>query len=303
MATTMHVHLAIIADLRKTITELNKTILNNNAKINKLMDERFIYLKSEPRESQKAYIECGQTQQFIIHRELSKSIEKINENNAILKKYKLKVRTIQFVHEDIFDRVDCQIRLIAEDRERVSDDSFLYIKDKYYISDLIWTVLKVVLSLDMPSAYSLSERRKQLNSIFPITETEQGFYCEPIFRINQELRNLFQINPEIFIDPKIIIKLQLDGFVVHRLSNLLNFSFSIVNEGKKSTTASGTYLIGLFHIKKECYEELKLIVTDVWNIIKTITTFEHEGSHYPIEFKSCSDHKMQALVNILILKL
>jgi hypothetical protein len=197
----------------------------------------------------------------------------------------------------IFDHLDCKVLLNTdEERQKLGIDHYLYFKDRFNMSDFLWTALKVYLLLDIPSAYALI-RRKELNSQFPISETESGFYCDPVVRMQQQLRHIFKKNPQIFQE-KVIVKIQLDGFVIHRLNNLLNFSFSIVNEGKKSTTAFGTYLIGLFRIKKECYDEIKPIVIEIWDKIVTMNSIELGGINYEVEFKSCSDHKMQALVNI-----
>jgi hypothetical protein len=152
------------------------------------------------------------------------------------------------------------------------------------------------LILELPTPYAIIQRRKEINFQFPIVKTTTGFYCDPVSRVQDQLKHLFKNKPHIFRDKTIVTKLQLDGFVVHRLNNLLNFSFSIINEGTTATTASGTYLIGLFYIQKECYAELKPIVTEIWSKIQTMKSFDYEGVSYPVEFKSCSDHKMQALV-------
>jgi hypothetical protein len=195
-------------------------------------------------------------------RELTDSIDKINSSNVSLKRYKLKVKSINFVHQEIFESVDCKVQLNKdEERQKLGIDHYLYFKDRFNMSDYLWTALKVYLLLDIPSAYALVQRRKKLNSQFLICEKESGFYCDPVTRMQQQLHHIFQKNPQIFQEK---VKIQLDGFVIHRLNNLLNLSFSIVNEGKKSTTAFGTYLIGFFRIKKECYDEIKPIVVEIW---------------------------------------
>jgi hypothetical protein len=288
----------LISNLKKIINDQNKTIKKQELKIEKLSNERFLFFKFEPRENQKPFIECGESQKYKIQKELSDSIDKINSTNVSLKRYKLKVKSVNFVHEEIFDRVDYKIQLKKdEEREKLGIDHYLYVKDRFNISDRVWTALKVYLLLDIVSAYALAQRRKELNSQFPITETDTGFYCDPVDRMQQQLRHIFKKSPQVFQD-KVIVKIQLDGFVIHRLNNLLNFSFSIVNEGKHSTTAFGTYLIGLFRIKKECYDEIKPIVVEIWDKIVTLKSVELGGIQYEVEFKSCSDHKMQAMVII-----
>ncbi len=288
--------MTIIQELRKTINELNKKINKQDTQINKLLEERFLFLKSAPKENQKPFIECGQSQQYKIRKDLSDSIEKINESNYSLRKYKLKVKCVVFVHEEIFDHKDCRVKLKEdEEKHKLGIDNYLYIKDRFNIGDRVWTALKIYLFLDIPSVYALTKRRNELNQQFTIIETEKGYYCDPVRKMREKLTYIFQKKLHIFQD-KVIIKIQLDGFVIHRLNYLLNFSFSIVNEGTKSTTALGTYLIGLFKIQKECYDEIKPIVTKIWGKLQTMDTFTFGEITYPIEFKSCSDHKMQALV-------
>ncbi len=293
----MTLHLAIITDLRKKIEDLNKTITARDQRINQLLNERFLMLKSAPKESQKAYIDCGATQKFEIRRNICNSIDKINELNVHLRKYKLKIQTIHLVHEDLFEQVSFLIKTEREqETERPTIDNFVYVKDRFNISDFVWTVLRCYLMLPIPSNYALRKRKTILNTFTPIFQRLNGYYCDPVLRINQRLTHIFNTNRECFQSKRIIIKLQLDGFVIHKLNNLLNFSISIINEGKKSTSAFGTYLIGLFHINKESYEDLKPIVTEIWDRFQTMKFFEFEGDRYPMEFKCCSDHKMQALV-------
>jgi len=143
----------------------------------------------------------------------------------------------------------------------------------------------------------------EINALFPIVEIqEKGFYIEPSYWIDFHLDRLFRQNYELFRDLLITIKIELDGFLIAILSNVLNFSFAIINEGKKAATAFGTYALGFFNINKECYKELQPIVSEIWAKIKVKQTFYFDGRQFDISYINCCDHKMQALVRILFRK-
>jgi hypothetical protein len=153
----------------------------------------------------------------------------------------------------------------------------------------------------MAPLYELKQKMIEINQMYPINEiADKGYYVEPANWINFHLEKIADKQPQLLLNRDICLKVQLDGFKVDSDTQLLNFSFSILNEGKKACTAFGTYCIGLFEINGESYKELQLIVPEIWRKIKAVTEFNYNGNQYRIKYCCCSDHKMQALVSILI---
>jgi hypothetical protein len=68
--------------------------------------------------------------------------------------------------------------------------------------------------------------------------------------------------------------------------------FSILNEGKKSVTASGTYLIGLKKVNNECYDELQPWLSPILNLVTEFKNFESNSMRYSLEYYFGSDYKM-----------
>lgn len=123
------------------------------------------------------------------------------------------------------------------------------LKDLTYLSDSnyqIWRNSNLTIG---PSLHKLKAVRKFLNSVYPIHRNNYGFYINPINKI-QLVINEVTGSKSLTIDEDISIKLCGDGFNIAK-SNLkiINFSFTIINQGQTAKTVKGNYLLGKKNLK------------------------------------------------------
>lgn len=259
----------------------------------------FHFVGHVPRENQKKYAEFTRTtRKTEIKKWFIESITRFNLVNEYLIRYGLKISRLELVTTELYTGLDFEIRNWPMLDNVHTLEDFVYFKDRFDITDGVWIVIKKFLNTNLPTLYTLKEASKRINQLFPICNIiNRGHYVEPSYFVCFQINSLFRRSPEIFTNnEKIVIKIELDGFQVARQNNLLNFSFAIINEGKIASTASGTYLIGVFSIEKENYDELEPIVSEIWDKFKVIRNHLHQTKNYLIEYINCCDHKMQAIV-------
>ncbi len=243
-----------------------------------------------PREKYKNCVRKSQ-----IHDKLRESVTTFNESSEFLKTYGLKIKQLILTEEEHFKQLNFDIN--KSSIKLLNKDSILYIKDKYKCSDELYKVLRKV--LDVPSYNFVCKRRREINKMHPIHEFDRGFYIEPEFKVNQILNNLFAKKPDLFAESdQVKIKIQMDGFACYNEQSCLNFAFSIINEKKAATTASGTYTLGLFEIDFESYENISLIVKQIWEKIKGVRRISFKEKEFCIKYTMGGDLKMMALVRI-----
>jgi hypothetical protein len=254
-----------------------------------------------PKINQRRYGACGYDQKRVINKKLKSSILSFNENNEYLRKYLLKISKIEFVNTELFTQLQYEIKTDDQGDDLFTEkqiEDYVYFKDRFNISDSIWEILRNNFDIKFPSLYKINKKKRELEAGFTIVEiADKGFYIEPSEWIKFHIDKLFEKDSTKFLNKNISIKIELDGFNIARQSNVLNFSFAILNEGKIAATASGTYNIGFFKIEKECYEELQPIVSEIWQKIKVIQTYTFNDQDYKIVYFNCCDHKMQAIVS------
>ena len=127
------------------------------------------------------------------------------------------------------------------------------------------------------------QKKKELNSLIEISSNEKGSFCSVKTKLELIIKNLLDHNQLSLPNSKIMIKLSGDGTIIYRGNKTLVISFSILNEGKKATTATGTYVIGNFEMKKECYEEIKTSVKELNEELKNLDTINVDNKEYKVE--------------------
>jgi hypothetical protein len=261
-----------------------------------------IFNFKKPKVNQRRYDACGYDQKRVIFKKLKASINHFNEHDQYLRKYNLKISKIEFVKAELFTEMKFDIKLDTDNTMTVKElNDFVYLKDRFNISDSLWEILRNNYGTSFPSLYIINIRKRELLVGFTIIEIiGKGYYIEPSEWIKFHVSKLFEQDPDQFHNRDITIKIELDGFNIARQSNVLNFSFAILNEGKKAATAFGTYNLGFFDIDKECYKELQPIVSEIWQKMKVIQIITLNDQDFNIEFINCCDHKMQAIVSFFL---
>ena len=99
----------------------------------------------------------------------------------------------------------------------------------------------------LPSYYHLKKIKKDIDSIFNINENSLGFYNEPIEKIKFVIERFIE-KSQIENSEVINIKIGIDGLQLTKTHRqILNVTFTILNENKRATTSKGNYIIGMVY--------------------------------------------------------
>lgn len=280
-----------------------------------LINGRIFNFIREPKEGQIPYAELTQQRRNVVENNYRHSVGIFNESNDYNDLYNLKICKFEMCTAELFTGLEFKIRhLPTFEQPRMADYDYAFMKDRFNISDSLWQIMRTNFPiLELPSDYRMNKIKKEINRGFVIHEIfvptvinqrgdieliSKGFFVDPELWINFQLRSLVRKKPQIFESQRIVIKIGLDGFQLARESNLLNFCFAIINEGKVASTATGTYPVGFFNIDTENYTELEPIVTEIWQRMRLVNKFNYNGIDYPIIYDNGGDYKMQLIVSL-----
>lgn len=107
---------------------------------------------------------------------------------------------------------------------------------------------------------------------------------------------------EISIREHIInIRLAGDGTNIGKNTTILNFSFGFLNEIKNRTetnpnTVTGNFTLGVFKVKSESYEEIKVALKELLLQLEQIKKISIGDIQYEVKFWLGGDLKFLALV-------
>jgi hypothetical protein len=122
----------------------------------------------------------------------------------------------------------------------------LYLKDKLHLSDNSYEEIRSLMSYNWPTFYAVSKLRQNLNSecIQNLKTNSKGFYLNVKTRMEEKLFDFFKsvLKSEI---GRITVKFSADSTNVGQRLQILNFTFSIVNDKANCKTEYGHYIIGI----------------------------------------------------------
>jgi hypothetical protein len=198
------------------------------------------------------------------------------------------------------DKPSClQINESTSIDKSVSVELCLQLKDTFCISDWNYSAIQRYLSPNIQTISEVRNARIALNNSIKwrslVTENITSSFVDPQTFIKKQCRNFIRRNSEK-VTNKIIIKLSGDGTLIGKKLNIINFTFTIINEGTKATTQSGNYTLAVVKCKGESYnglaEWLPIVIEQIANL-KSIT-FNDEV--YDITYKPGGDMKILNLM-------
>ncbi len=214
------------------------------------------------------------------------------------------LRPCEEVDEETHD-VKVKIKRYEEDEPKATVNSLLYYKDKHSISDRAYADLNRKCHLEIPTIYKLRNRRQELDNLFQIHDNSMGVFVslkeKLTFRIGcyfDRKYGQYIDNPGFteFKDPIIHVKLSADGTNIGRSLKLLNFTFTILNEGDKARKAQGNYTIGIYEIENENHESLKESFAEIIKEMEDLNELEVKTRKVKIVFYYGADWKNLALI-------
>ncbi|CAF0834792.1 unnamed protein product [Brachionus calyciflorus] len=186
-------------------------------------------------------------------------------------------------------------------------NNLLYYKDKHAISDHAYSDMKKRCYLPIPSITKLKERRAEINSMFEIHDNDMGVYLslkdKLEFRARIYLENKYpdgNYDSKKFTDDTLYIKLSADGTNIGRNLKLLNFTFTIINEGSKAKTANGNYTIGIFEIDHENYDTLTKCFKELIEELRNLKEITIDEKKLNLVYYFCGDWKILAQITGLL---
>lgn len=117
-------------------------------------------------------------------------------------------------------------------------------KDSANLSEKQYEKISKVTNL--PSLYYLNKFKKDMDNTFKINENSLGFFNDAIEKISNVIKNIIKTS-QIQNFEEIKIKIGMDGIQLTKTNRqILNVTFTVINENKRATTSKGNYLIGKF---------------------------------------------------------
>ena len=175
--------------------------------------------------------------------------------------------------------------------------STLYIKDKYSISDTSYHELSIL--SDLPSSKKVQRLRYKLNLNYSIKKAPAN-----IIRVQQSLKeqlipcitNIINNIPGDNIPSCFHIKLTGDGTQIGRGFTIVNFAFTILEEGDKAHSAAGNHSLGIFKVCESDYSALHEALQDIISEANHLKHVIINSNTYNIEYYLGGDMKFLALV-------
>ena len=181
----------------------------------------------------------------------------------------------------------------------------LKVSDKAYCD-----IRRICRLTSIPSIFGMKKRKKEIDSLFTVHNNEMGVFYSMRDKLKFRLESFFdrrygvkEENDEEtavsttnkpFRDEIIHVKLAADGTNIGRSLKLLNFTFTIINEGGRAKTATGNYTVGIFEIENESREAVTISFRELTDEIESIDEIEIRGRTVKIVFYYGGDWKMLA---------
>jgi len=174
----------------------------------------------------------------------------------------------------------------------------LFIKDKYFISDEKYDIIRKCFNHNLPALNQIKKLREQLNEshiIYSIGSDKVKF-IDIKEAIKKKIFLYFSsLNEKQLKKVKELrVKFCADGTNIGKNVFLVNFCFCLLND-KKNKSASGNYTIGMGEIK-EVYDALVLPLKYIMEQIEYLK-FTFKGKEYKVTFFFGADMKFLLEVN------
>lgn len=269
----------LIKDLRTKNSRVKSELFKAKNKINKL---KTLSVK------RKNFFHCSKRNQERIRTLLKTNLSRYVQS------FGLKIENINLIKSIPLNENDCkQFNFTVSENENkvTSVKNILALKDVTNISDQSYSLVKRCGAQNWPSIHYLRQERKILNHEFSIELQLNGAYTS----IHAKLIRIIQRNSDRFDSiEKLMLRIGADGTNVGMNLKLLNITFTIINIEETAKSSKGHYLIGLYELSKENYENLEFgeCFTKLNEEIENLSNIIINGKTVLIEFFMGSDWKM-----------
>ena len=171
----------------------------------------------------------------------------------------------------------------------------LYVKERFGLSNAAYHQLSMVCQ-QLPRSWKLKDLTKKLNSKWDIKPCpgNDGVQQSLESRLRERVSHLL-LERKVKSGDTLQVKLSGDGTKVCRKLNVINFTFTLLNEGEIAMSPKGNYTIAIIN-STESYDVLATTLSDICDEVKTLTSIEVSGHTFHIEYFLCSDWKFLAII-------
>ena len=255
--------------------------------------------QSKPKRKRTDFSVLSRQQQWSRKKELCKDV-----NNALsfMEKDGIKASAVEFVHTEtnqteILDVQTGKYRTEGTEASKSTSETefILYVKEKFGLSDSAYHELSMICS-ELPRACQLKALAKKMNSSSEIKPCPGGFGVQQSLKSRLIVRIMVLLKEnKIKSGETVQVKLTGDGTKICRKLNLINFCFTLLNEGDIAKSPRGNHTIAIIN-STEKYEDLKIALSDIRSEVQSLTSIKCDGMDFPIEYFLCSDLKFLAVI-------
>ena len=172
--------------------------------------------------------------------------------------------------------------------------AILYVKDRFGLSDSAYHELSMVCQT-LPRSWKLKELCNHLNSQWELKPCpgDSGVQQSLSARLTERTKYLLE-NNMIHSGDVLRVKLSGDGTKICRKLNLINFTFTLLNEGNIAMSPKGNHTIAIIN-GTENYHHLKTSLSDIIKEVEELTSITVNSTTFQVIFYFCSDLKFLAI--------
>ena len=176
----------------------------------------------------------------------------------------------------------------------------LFVKDKYDVSGRAYHEFATVCK-QLPRHYKLKRRISELNELWNIQPTPNntcGVQQSLEDRLRLHITHLHKVAPkdaQFRTQKKIRVKLSGDGTNIGKHLRVINFTFTLLDEGSKAHSSDGNHVLAILR-EEESYGSLQRGLEDIRNEVERLTSIEVDGITYDLEYYLGGDWKFLAIV-------
>ena len=203
--------------------------------------------------------------------------------------------TLQLIDENELPFTESNPKTLNSDE--IDDiNPWIYIKDKYNISDQAWKEL-VMKATDMPNAYRIKKNITDLNAKWKLKPTPgeaEGVQISLKDSLKEQIQRL-KIKGDLGEQETVRVNMSEDGTNIGKRLKVVNFTYTILNEKENAMSEKGNYVLAIIKTK-ETYDNLKESLSDIKTEMAQLNEIEVDNVKYKIEYFIGGDWKFQACI-------
>ena len=289
----------VLSELTSTKCELNRVEKMNEqlTKSNKRLSSEVV-AQGNPKKRKRSDITTVSRQQQWLRRKLQSDIQ---QSLLFLEDEGASATSVTLVHTESrhTEVINLQSNASPNSPEQVEADNqmkmVLYVKERFGLSNSAYHEMSMVCR-ELPRSWKLKDLTAKMNSKWNIEPCpgNDGVQQSLESRLKERVSHLLQ-EGKIKSGDTLQVKFSGDGTKVCRKLNVINFTFTLLNEGEIAMSPKGNHTIAIIN-STESYEVLAATLSTLRDEVKKMTAVEVDGHTFCIEYFLCSDWKFLAIV-------